>query len=126
MNLHNIASQYVAAINPWIMGEYRKSAGYTTNPDGSRTPLFSETFTVQIQMQALTYKDLTQISGLNLNGEKQAMYINGDISAIVRENNKGGDIIALPDGSNWLVAQVLENWYRTSEWTKVAVVRLAT
>ena len=123
MNLHGIASSYVATVNPWVSGQYRQSTGYTTNADGSRSPSYASAVSVQIQMQALTFKDLTQLSGVNLNGEARAMYINGLIEGVDRPSQRGGDIITLADGSIWLVAHVLENWNATAGWTKVAVTR---
>lgn len=122
MNLHNIASGYISAVNPWIAGTYKQSTGYTTLDDGSRVPTYATT-SVQIQMQALTYRDLTQISGLNINGEARAMYCTGDFEGVNRSVNRGGDVIILPDSSVWLIVHVLENWSTTSGWTKFAVVR---
>ena len=123
MNLHNIAGACVAAVNPWINGQYQKSNGYTTAGDGTRTPSYLATVSVQIQMQALTYKDLVQIDGLNINGEARAMYVNGNFEGVARPDGRGGDLITLPDASIWLIVHVLENWYGTDGWTKFAVVK---
>jgi len=123
MNLHNIASGYVSAVNPWITGSYQKSAGYTTSPSGDRVPSYEPAVSVQIQQQALTFMDLHQVSGLNLNGEARAMYVNGEFVGVNRPEHRGGDLITLPDGSKWLIVHVLENWSSTSGWTKFAVVR---
>ena len=86
--------------------------------DGRETPANDKA-----PVQALTFKDLTQLSGVNLNGEARAMYINGLIEGVDRPSQRGGDIITLADGSIWLVAHVLENWNATAGWTKVAVTR---
>lgn len=123
MNLHNIVGSCVAAVNPWITAQYKQSNGYTTSADGKRVPAYLAAVSVQIQMQAMTYKDLIQTDGLNINGERHAMYLNGDERGIDRSANRGGDIITLPDGSVWLVAQVLENWYGTDGWTKLCVTK---
>jgi hypothetical protein len=123
MNLSGIVGGYVAAINPWVTATIQQSQGYTTNPDGSRTPAYAAPVTVEVQMQAMTYKDLMQIDGLNINGEKRAMYINGTWEGVARPDGRGGDLITLPDNSVWLVAQVLENWGYQDGWTKVAVVK---
>lgn len=123
MNLHGIAAGAVAAVNPPQMGSVRVSAGYTTNPDGTRTPAYLAPVSVPIQIQAMTYSDLRQTDGLNLNGTRRAMYLFGDIEGIVRDQNKGGDLITLPDGSVWLVALVLEQFGAGPDWTKVAVTR---
>jgi len=47
-------------------------------------------------VDALTYKDIIQVDGLNLNGTRRAIYINGKVDGLVRPENKGGDLITLP------------------------------
>lgn len=123
MNLSGIVGGYVAAINPWVTASIQLSQGYTTNPDGHRVPAYTPAATIQVQMQAMTYRDLMQVDGLNINGEKRAMYINGTWEGVARPDGRGGDLITLPDSSVWLVVQVLENWGYQDGWTKVAVVR---
>lgn len=74
--------------------------------------------TMPAQIQSLTFKDLTQIEGLNLQGERRAIYFYGDnVKAIVRPTQRGGDLVTFPDGSVWLVAIVLESW---PGWCKCA------
>ena len=123
MNLHSIVSSYVAAVNPWVTGAILRSTGYTTNPDGSRTPSYAAPLTVQIQMQALQYNDIAQVDGLNIEGEQRAFYLNGNWGGVERADNQGGDLITLQDGSVWLVTLVLENWSFADGWVKVAVTR---
>jgi len=74
-------------------------------------------------MQAMTYKDLIQTDGLNINGERHAMYISSDWRGVDRPSSRGGDVITLSDGSVWLVVQVLENWFGTDGWVKVCVTK---
>lgn len=123
MNLSGIVGGYVAAINPWVTASIQISQGYTTNPDGDRVPAYAPAVSLQVQMQAMTYRDLMQVDGLNINGEKRAMYINGTYEGVARPDGRGGDLITLPDSSVWLVVQVLENWGYQDGWTKVAVVK---
>lgn len=123
MNLHSIVGPIVAAVNPWVIGAYQRSIGSTTQPDGSRVPGYAKAVDVQIQMQALTFKDLQQVQGLNQNGEKRAMYISARWEGVSRPESRGGDLVTLPCGTVWLVAQVLENWHQTDGWCKVACVK---
>ena len=123
MNLHSIVGPVVAAINPWVIGAYQRSLGSVQQTDYSRKPSYAKAVNVQIQMQALSFRDLTQIQGLNQNGEKRAMYISARWEGVSRPESRGGDIVTLPCGTVWLVAQVLENWHQTDGWCKVAVVR---
>ncbi len=126
MNLHNVVGNYIAAINPWTTATIQVSNGYTTTSDGTRVPAYFAPVTVQVQMQSLTYNDLTQINGLNIQGERRAMYINGDWEGVVRPDGKGGDLITTSNGKIWLVAQVLENWAEKDGWVKVCVTRQLT
>lgn len=123
MNLHSIVGPIVAAVNPWLLASIQKSTGYTTADDGSRVPSYAPAENVLVQAQALQYNDLVQIDGLNIQGERRALYLNGNWDGVVRVDGTGGDLITLPDGSVWLVVLVLENWADRDGWVKVAVTR---
>lgn len=123
MNLHNIVAGCISSINPWITGSYQQSTGTVTDANYVQQPAYASPIDIQIQMQALAYTDLHQVSGLNLNGEIRAMYCTGLFEGVSRPENRGGDLITLSDGSIWLTVHVLENWNATSGWTKFAVVR---
>ncbi len=123
MNLHQIASQYTSAVNPWITATIQVSTGFTTDANFIRVPSYAAPVSAQVQMQSLTYNDLKQIDGLNLQGERRAMYLNGGWDGIVRQDQKGGDLITLPNGTVWLVAMVLEDWSDLNNWVKLCVTR---
>ncbi len=123
MNLHAIVGPCVAAVNPAITGWYRASNGYTTAADGTQLPAYNSAIAVTIQIQALSYKDLMQMSGMNINGVANALYITGDWRGVDRPDQRGGDLVTLLDGTVYLVVHVLENWSRTVNWTKVAAVK---
>lgn len=123
MNLHLLTRAAVSSVNPSLTLWIQRSTGYTTNSDGSRTPTYAAAVPVKGQVQSLTYNDLQQVSGLNLQGERRAIYLQGNWEGVARPDGRGGDLITLPDGSIWLVAQVLENWGSTEGWVKVCVTR---
>jgi len=123
MNLHGIAQGYVAAVNPPLMCSLEASTGYGTDTDGSRVPTYATPVQVLVQCQALSYTDLQQISGLDIQGKRLAMYVQGTWNGIVRDEQKGGDIITLPDGTRWLAAYILENWGLTAGWTKIVATQ---
>jgi hypothetical protein len=77
---------------------------------------------VSAQMQPMSAGDLRQIEGLNLTGEKQVIYVNGDVNGIIRVMLKGGDLVTLPNGSVWLVTNSLEGWAPTAGWTKFLMI----
>ena len=118
MNLHQIVSGVIQAVNPNQLITIQTSTGYTTNSDGSRVPGYAPAFDARGQVQELTTRDLHQLDALNIQGSMRTIYINGEIDAIIRISQKGGDLITLVDGSVWLTTAVLEQW---PDWCKVAV-----
>lgn len=120
MNLNMLVGPIVAAVNPWTTATYRQSAGPTTAPSGARAAAYLDPVDVLVQKQALTWKDLQQVQGLNLNGEQAAIYVDGDWQAVSRPRLRGGDLITLENGSVWLVVKVIENWFDKDGWAKVA------
>jgi hypothetical protein len=123
MNLHNIVAPYISAVNPPLLCSLKASIGYETAADGTQQPAYASPVDIEVQTQALQYNDIAQLNGLNIQGKRLAMYINGDWEGVVRSDSKGGDIITLPDGSVWLCAMVLENWSMSSGWTKIAATQ---
>jgi hypothetical protein len=123
LNLNAVVGPYVATVNPWTTVVILPSAGYTTNSDGTRVPTYGSPVTMQAQVQSLTYNDTFQLDGLNLNGERRAIYLNGNWDSVARPDQTGGDLVTFPDGSVWLVVLVLENWSDESGWVKLACTR---
>jgi hypothetical protein len=121
MNLHAIVGPCVAVVNPWISASIQPSQGYATGDDGKRTPAYGAAIPVSVQMQPLQYNDLIQVSGLNIQGIRKAMYANGEWDAVVRSTQEGGDLVTLPDGSVWLLVFQFEDWNMTAGWTKFCV-----
>lgn len=120
MNLHGIAAPILGVVNPLVSVTIQASGGYTTQPDGTQVPVMSEPLAALAQIQALTYADLQKIDGLNIQGERRAIYLAGQWHGVVRADQSGGDLITLPDGTIWLAVLVLESW---PDWTKLAVTR---
>jgi hypothetical protein len=122
VNLHQRVSGVIGRVNPPLTVTVRHATGVTKNADFTRTPTYSTT-TMLGQVQALTAAELAQVDGLNIQGEKLAIYVNGNLEGVSRPDNAGGDLVTLPDGSVWLVVLVDEGWNRTAGWTRAAIVR---
>lgn len=116
MNLHSIASNAIGSVNPFIDVVITRNQGYTTDTDGTRSPI-TTTINGNGQFQNLSAQELQQINGLNLEADLGAFYLNGNFDGVVRGQDKGGDIFTF-NGQNWLVVQVLENW---PDWSKMAI-----
>jgi hypothetical protein len=117
VNLQQIATGVISAVNPTVAATVQMSTGYTTSADGTRTPTYSAQ-AAQVQVQALSGKELALLSGLNIQGVLRKIYLNGDWEGLVRPAGKGGDLVTLPDGTVWLIVQVLEHW---PDWTSAAI-----
>jgi len=123
MDLRGLANSYTQTVNPNVTVQYLRSTGYATAVDGRRTPSYAPAVDLQAQVQAMSADDLKQVSGLNIQGEKRAIYLTGNVAAVSRPDGRGGDLLTLPDGSHWLVTQPLEDWHPSAGWVKVCVVR---
>jgi hypothetical protein len=125
VNLHAIAAPLIGVINPLVAVTVAFSLGtYTQNPDRSYITNYSTPVAMQAQVQPLGFRDLMQTEGLNLQGTRFGIYVNGTPQAIVRFTQKGGDLITLvsagygyPAGTVFLTAMVLETY---GVWSKLA------
>jgi hypothetical protein len=121
MNLLSITSQVIPAVNLFTPATLQISSGYISGPDGRRTPTsLQPLIPVMAQVQAMTAGDLRQVEGLNLQGQKVAIYLNGEVDGAVRIKVKGGDLITISQGPHagvYLVNLNLEQW---NDWAKVA------
>lgn len=123
MNLHGIVAPAIGIVNPFVLTTIRRSTGYTTLPDGKRLPSYDTFANVSVQVQAFTADDLKQLDGLNIQGTKRAVYLNGPIAGVIRDAKAGGDLMVFPagilfEGDTWLVAHVLERW---PDWSKCVI-----
>ena len=116
MNLHAIASQATAAVNPLTAITVLQSTGYTTSGDGTQVPTYTSG-TVSGSVQALSGKDLQKLEGLNVQGVSQKAYLSGDFEGVFRLLGKGGDLLKF-GGQTYLVVAVLERW---PDWVCVAL-----
>lgn len=127
MNLHGIVRKAINTVNPDITGVWRESTGFTQNAVGRPIPAYTD-HTIQMQVQALTGKDLMHPAFVSQQGVKRSVYAFGNIQGVVRPDGTGGDLLVFPQdrgGVNrtWLVVAVLESWTPDSAgWCKVGVV----
>ena len=123
MNLHAIVRSIILAVNPDRAGTWRRSSGSTTAADGTRTPTYIDTV-VQLQIQALTGRDLSHLNMLNIQGVQRVVYMYSNVQGVVRVDNKGGDLLLFPQDlggtvNTWKVVVVLETW--SEGWCKIGV-----
>jgi hypothetical protein len=117
MDLHGIVAPIIAVINPMVTAEWRQSAGAVTGASGARVPSYAPPVLLQVQVQALSGKDLQQMDMLNIQGVSNAIYVPLQAEGVMRPYMRGGDLLVIA-GEVWLVVTVLERW---PDWSKVAV-----
>jgi len=125
MNLFGIAHSAVAVINPHRYATIKRSNGYTVDATGRQVPAYITVPNVLVQVQALSNDELHMLEGLNLQGNKCAVYLYGDFAGLVRKTGQGGDLFIL-DGATWLATIVLENWGAPDcpdGWVKLALTQ---
>jgi hypothetical protein len=121
MNLHGIAGPIVGAVNPPTPAVLQISSGAVTDAAGVRAPSYLQpVWNVFAQVQPMTFRDLAQVDGLDLQGTRVSIYVSGEVDAIVRVTKKGGDLITIDRGPHkgvYLTVLVLEQW---QDWVKFA------
>jgi hypothetical protein len=118
LDLNAIVAGAIGAVNPQTFVSVQVSTGYATGSDGKRTPTYAPAVVVPAQVQPLQYGDIVQADGLNVQGVRRKIYINGPVHGLVRAFDKGGDIIVLPDSTTWKIAFIVEAWPR---WTSAVI-----
>ena len=120
LDVRAIANLSTRGVNPNIPVVVRQSSGFITGAGARQVPQYADPVTVDAQVQALTQADVKRVENLNIQGEMRTFYIQGPLAALIRAEGKGGDMVTLPDGTTWLVTQILEAW---PTWTKALLVR---
>lgn len=118
MNLHGMVSGAIGIVNPFVQVQVRRSTGYDTQPDGTRVPTYT-TLSGPAQVQDLSQDDLKLVEGLDIQGVRRNVYINGNWAGAVRAEARGGDIFMF-EGREWLATMIAEQW---PDWCKVIVTR---
>jgi hypothetical protein len=123
VNLRSIANSATRAVNPNVTGSVMQSTGYTTGPDGSRTPTYDTVTGVSFQTQPLSTADLLQLDALNIQGVTRKVYANMQIKGVERAAGTGGDLLVF-SGETWLASAILEP-FDQSGWCSVGVTQQA-
>jgi hypothetical protein len=110
MSLHDLASSVTSVINPMMQCQWFKNTGLTTVVGGAQSPTYAQVTQVQAQVQQLTAADLKHMNNMNMSAITRKIWCNAILTGVDRAAGLGGDRVVLPDGTAWLVVQVIETW----------------
>lgn len=122
LNLHRLVRPAVTAVNPDHPVVVLRSAGQAIDADYVQHPLYFPAVLVMAQPQPVSDSELQFLVQERENSVWHDFYLDGDWSALLRDTEKGGDLVYW-DGAEWLVKQVLERWNPTAGWTKLRCTR---
>lgn len=123
VNLRAAANVLTRGINPNIApgdATVRRYTGWATSSAFKRVAAYALPQPIELQVQALKAKEIEHLDKLNISDATRAVYANGQLKALNRNDQTGGDLLQF-EGAVWLVVAVLEGW-TTAGWCKVAVV----
>lgn len=121
MNVRDIANRVTSRVNPNLVCQWLAYAGYDTLPSGKTSAVYSAPANLTIQTQALTKDEIQHIDAMNLSPCDRSAYVNGQVGALDREAQTGGDLLIF-ENATWLVTAILEGW-TTAGWCKVALTK---
>lgn len=125
LNLHGIVRGAITSVNSDIPIIYLQSTGNTVGVTGKQTPTYAAPVTIPGQVQPVSGAQLRKYAFLQAQGTYKSVYFYGDIEAIVRSMQRGGDLLQFADPSTgnvsatWLVSKVDETW--KTGWCRVIV-----
>ena len=117
MDLRSLANSVTDTVNPNILVTVKASTGYAIGSGLKQVPSYAAPVTGFAQVQALTAADLRHLDGLNIQGATKSIILRGELTAIVRVNSQGGDIVIIGT-QTWLTVAVLEQW---PLWSRCAI-----
>lgn len=123
LNLHGIVRGAITSAQSDIPIIYLQSTGSSASV-GKRTPTYADPVTVLGQVQPVSGGQIRKYEFLQSQGIYRSIYFYGDIEAMVRSMQRGGDLVKFPQVpgnpvETWLVSKVDETW--NTGWCRVIV-----
>ena len=117
MNVQGLVSGGIGAVNPNVPVAYQVYMGEIAQANGKQLPVYANPVTATMQVQELSSNELQLLHNLNITGIIRKVYLNGQLNALMRAAQTGGDKLVF-NGFTWLVAHVLESF---PDWSCVVV-----
>jgi len=123
LNLHGIVRGAITSVQSDTPIIYLQSTG-SASTVGKRTPTYAAPVTVLGQVQPVSGGQIRKYEFLQSQGIYRSIYFYGDVEAMVRSMQRGGDLVKFPQVpgnpvETWLVSKVDETW--ATGWCRVIV-----
>ena len=116
MNLHEIASSAINAINPFQTITITPRGMYTVNQYGETTETSGTPYTVEADIQPVSSEDIKFITNYNQSTIYKSFWVSANAYGLNRPMAKGGDMVVWGD-KTFYVVHMPEGWYETCGWT---------
>lgn len=116
MNLHEIASSAINAINPFVEITITPRSGYTVNDYGETVVTEGSGYKIKADVQPISSEDIKFINNYNESTVYKAFWVSANTFGVNRPMARSGDKVTYA-GKTYYVTSMPEDWYETVGWS---------
>lgn len=116
MNLHEIASSAINAINPFQLIKITPRGDYSVNEYGETTVKEGEPYEIMADVQPVTSEDIRFINNYNESSVYRAFWVSANAFGLNRPMMRSGDKVEW-NGHIYYITSMPEDWYVTCGWS---------
>lgn len=116
MNLHEIVSNAISAINPFQDVTITPRGSYTVNDYGEAVVASGTSYTIKADVQPVSSEDIKFINNYNQSTIYKAFWVSANTFGINRPMTRAGDKVVC-NGKIYYVTSMPEDWYETVGWS---------
>lgn len=116
MNLHEIASSAINAINPFQEVTIIPRGGYTVNEYGEAVVQEGSSYKIMADVQPVSSEDIKFINNYNESTIYKAFWVSANTFGLNRPMARSGDVVFC-NGKKYYVTSMPEDWYETVGWS---------
>lgn len=116
MNLHEIASNAINAINPFQTITITPRGNYSVNDYGETVVTDGMAYSIKADVQPITSEDIRFISDYNESTIYRAFWVSANVFGVNRPMARAGDKVEC-NGKVYYVTSMPEDWYETVGWS---------
>lgn len=116
MNLHEIASKAINAVNPFQSITITPRSSYTVNDYGEAVASDGTPYVIMAQIQPVTSEDIKFINNYNESTVYKAFWVSANAFGLNRPMARAGDKVVWGN-KVFYVTSMPEDWYETCGWS---------